>query len=142
MLDVGFVPKRKKQRKPQKYVETEGPRYEYYRQAFTGTFEKKVRILVSTARARAKERGVPFSITTADLARVTNCPILGIPMDFAKKGRGAADNSPSIDRIDPAKGYVPGNVWIISSKANRMKSDATLQELELLVTKLREVMEG
>lgn len=140
MLDVGYTPKRKKIRKAQKYAETEGPQYEYFREKYTGSFEKKIRSLLSLAATRAKERGIPFSITAADLTPVTHCPLLGILLDFAKKGRGAAANSPSIDRIDPTKGYVPGNVWVISSKANRMKSDATLSELEMLVAKLREKM--
>ena len=37
--------------------------------------------------------------------------------------------SPSLDRIDSTKGYVPGNVWVISNKANRMKSNAAAEEL-------------
>ena len=39
-------------------------------------------------------------------------------------------NSPSIDRIDSNKGYIKGNVRIISLRANMMKNDANLQELE------------
>lgn len=52
------------------------------------------------------------------------------------------DNSASIDRIDNDKRYVKGNVWIISTKANRIKSNATLAELELLVSKLKENING
>ena len=42
----------------------------------------------------------------------------------AKKSNGI-----SIDRIDASKGYVVGNVQIISNKANRQKSDASLSDV-------------
>jgi hypothetical protein len=48
-------------------------------------------------------------------------------------------NSPSLDRIDNTKGYVPGNVWVISWRANDLKRNATLEELKLLVAALEEL---
>lgn len=52
-----------------------------------------------------------------------------------------SNNSPTIDRINPKLGYIKGNVWVISNKANRFKNDATLEELELLVANLRRKLE-
>jgi hypothetical protein len=52
------------------------------------------------------------------------------------------DNSPSLDRIDTSKGYVKGNVWVISWRANKLKSDATLAELESIVLALRNRLQG
>jgi hypothetical protein len=43
----------------------------------------------------------------------------------------------TIDKIDPKKGYVKGNVWIISFRANRIKYDASLEELALITKNLR-----
>jgi hypothetical protein len=37
--------------------------------------------------------------------------------------------SPSLDRIKPELGYVPGNIQVISARANVMKNDATPEEL-------------
>ena len=55
------------------------------------------------------------------------CPVLGIPLVI---GEGAcSDNSPSIDRIIPELGYVKGNIKVISRRANRIKNDATPDEL-------------
>lgn len=46
------------------------------------------------------------------------------------------DNSPSLDIIIPSKGYVKGNVWVISNRANRAKSNLSLEELKTLVYNL------
>tara|TARA_X000000368_G_scaffold366617_1_gene313522 strand:- start:861 stop:1379 length:519 start_codon:yes stop_codon:yes gene_type:complete len=53
------------------------------------------------------------------------CPVFGLTMEFG----GHHDNSPSLDRIDPAKGYTKNNVLWISYLANRMKSNLNLKEL-------------
>lgn len=76
---------------------------------------------------RAKKKNIEFNLTIDDIVVPENCPILGIPLSvndgFAK------DNSPSIDRVDPNKGYVKGNCCVISCKANRMKQENTLEDL-------------
>ncbi len=87
------------------------------------------------AKGRAKYRGIPFSISLDDIKIPKRCPLLGLPLRPAHKG--FQPNSPSIDRKDCRKGYVKGNVWIISFRANRIKTDATLEELEKLVKNLR-----
>ena len=57
------------------------------------------------------------------------CPVLGIELDWGVSGK-QQPNSPSLDRIDPTKGYIPGNVMIMSTLANKMKSDATPEQLK------------
>lgn len=107
---------------------------------YRGSFEKKIVKLLILAKDRAKKRGIEFSITVEDFTPITHCPLLGIAIDFDKRGKGWGPNSPSIDRIDPLIGYVPGNVWVVSGLANRLKSDATLEQLEFLVLNLRKKM--
>ena len=63
------------------------------------------------------------------------CPVLGIPLELGT--RHFHDNAPSIDRIDNEKGYIPGNVWIISHKANRMKKDKPIDEFLSETEKIR-----
>ena len=87
------------------------------------------RSLVRRARKRAKDRGTQFSITEHDIVIPKICPIIGIPI-FKGKGKICA-NSPSLDEIIPGKGYIPGNIQVISMKANSMKSNATVGELKL-----------
>lgn len=87
--------------------------------------------LYSSAKCRAKQSGIYFSITPEDIVIPELCPILGLRLE---RGRGKLhDASPSIDRINTKIGYVPGNVMVISHKANRVKSDLTLEEFKKFV---------
>ncbi|SKB50487.1 hypothetical protein SAMN05660880_01353 [Luteibacter sp. 22Crub2.1] len=58
-----------------------------------------------------------------------HCPVLGLPLYRNSGGAAQGPNSPSLDRIDPALGYVQGNVKVISSRANAIKSNASPEEL-------------
>lgn len=90
--------------------------------------------LLSAARKRAHETNKEFSITTDDVFVPELCPLLCIPIIVGRGKQGP--NSPTIDRIDSVLGYVPGNVWIVSQKANRIKSDASPEEIMLLARNL------
>lgn len=81
------------------------------------------------ARDRAMDKGLKFSIKPEDVVIPDNCPILGIPL---KRGGGMNPNSPTIDRIDNAKGYTKKNIVVISYRANTLKGDATHEELYLI----------
>lgn len=96
--------------------------------------DEPLRYLLNKARNRAKEQKVPFDITTDDLAMPLVCPLLGLWLSQNIKKSGP--HSPTIDRIEPVKGYVRGNVWIISHKANTMKQNATLDQLRTFSTNI------
>lgn len=81
------------------------------------------------AKARASERGLEFNIGPDDVVIPNTCPILGTPIYVTTGKSGAFDNSPSLDRIDNALGYVKGNVWVISQLANAMKANANNAQL-------------
>lgn len=86
--------------------------------------------MISAAKVRAKEIGVPFSITRNDIVIPEFCPIFGIKLE-----RGRVEDrysSPSLDRISPKLGYVPGNVAIISYGANRIKNEGTAEQHRLI----------
>ena len=94
--------------------------------------------LVGLARRRAKRKGLEFSLTFRDITIPAVCPVLGIAIELH---RGSAqDSSPSIDRTDNAKGYTPDNVLIISKRANELKRDASLSELQRLASFYTEYM--
>ena len=76
---------------------------------------------------RAKEKGLEFNLDISDILIPTHCPYLGIELKVI--GKQLTDNSPSLDRIDNTKGYIKGNVEIISQLANRCKSDLSIDQL-------------
>lgn len=83
--------------------------------------------LLEAAQNRARVKTLPIDITLEDIIVPSHCPILGI--ELIKSEIKASDGSPSLDRIIPDKGYVKGNIQVISRKANIMKSNATFLEL-------------
>ena len=85
-------------------------------------------IMYHNAKRRAKEMNIPFDITFKDIIIPTHCPVLGF--EFTSDNR---ETNPSLDRIIPELGYVVGNIKVISMRANRLKQDATLDELQKLV---------
>lgn len=76
----------------------------------------------------AKRTNQEFNLDLNDISIPEYCPYLKIKIT-TDYGNGRKDSNASIDKIDPKKGYVKGNVQIISFKANRMKNDATQEEL-------------
>ena len=82
---------------------------------------------------RARKAGLPFDLEVPALDLPDVCPVLGIEIFYyAKRGR-PAPSSPSIDRIVPERGYVAGNVRVISNRANTLKNNATLDEMRLVL---------
>lgn len=83
--------------------------------------------LFQLAQHRAKTKGIEFNIELSDIIIPEICPILGLPIKKAIDGN--RDLSPSLDRIDNDKGYIKGNIQVISFKANAMKLTANKDEL-------------
>lgn len=93
-------------------------------------------LMLTRARSHAKQRGLEFTITREDFPEglPTHCPVFGVPFDSLGSG---SENVPTFDRFDSNLGYVPGNVQIISRRANVLKSDGTLYELSSIVRWMR-----
>lgn len=84
--------------------------------------------LLQAAKYRSSRCGISFDLTVEDIIIPNVCPYLGVPL-IAHKYEGRHADSPSLDRVDPMKGYVKGNVEVISELANRMKQNATKEQL-------------
>lgn len=100
-------------------------RYQYKRRR-----EKPEKIMWSTAKFRANKFGWDFDITPEDIVIPEYCPVLSVKLEIAE---GKQDyNSPSLDRVDTTRGYTKDNIRVICWRANRLKSDATPEELHML----------
>ncbi len=88
---------------------------------------------VAQVRKRAWEKGFEFNLKVRDLHFPDHCPVLGIPLDYS-----TLDNTPSMDRIDPKRGYVNGNVRVISHRANTLRGNGSaLEHLEIAMDSVR-----
>lgn len=83
--------------------------------------------VLEQSRSRAKRKGIEHNITKEDIENISICPLLNLPLIAGNKKN--YEQSPSLDRIDPNKGYIKGNVWLLSKRANTMKSNASKEEL-------------
>jgi hypothetical protein len=98
----------------------------------------RISSLLISARRNAKARNLIFNLEISDFSEIPSiCPVLKIPIFPNEKGR--SDNSPSLDRINNKLGYIKGNVRIISYKANRLKSDMSIEECKLILKDLESV---
>ena len=104
--------------------------------------------MLSNAKIRAKQKGVDFNLTSKYLKKIfpkdNKCPITGLNFQFGytNKEKVNRNNSPSLDRIIPSKGYVIGNVMVISDLMNRMKQDSTFEDIEKLYNFYKKIIKN
>ncbi len=101
-------------------------------------YENRLNNLLKRARDRAKEKNIPFDITAEDITIPETCPVLGIQLQLGEKV--VCNNSPSLDRIKPELGYVKGNIQVLSYRANTLKNNATVEELQKVLEHLKKIV--
>lgn len=87
------------------------------------------------AKSRARRLSIEFAIRIDDVVVPTRCPVLGIPIRVKST---IHDESATLDRIDNSKGYLPGNVAVISMRANSIKGNATIAELRKVIRYMKD----
>lgn len=88
-----------------------------------------IRKMLARAKGRAKANSLEFNITVDDILIPTHCPVLGFEIKEHSGSCGGKPNSPALDRIDNSKGYIKGNVMVLSHLANQMKASANTEQL-------------
>jgi hypothetical protein len=94
----------------------------------------KHRYMWYAAKKRAANKGIEFNIEIDDIVIPEYCPLLNVKLEY-----GTKDNylfTPSLDRIDVTKGYIKGNIAVISNLANSMKNCATTEQLFIFIKNL------
>lgn len=102
------------------------------------TPEGRASRMLSDAKVRASKKGLKFNLELGDIVVPDRCPYLDIPLNTYNSCK--RDDSPTLDRVVPELGYVKGNVEVISERANRIKNDATPEELEKIATRYKRVV--
>lgn len=93
-------------------------------------------------RQQALKKGIPFTIDFEELEKPEFCPIFGIKLNYGCSpyidGKQTRDpNKASIDKKISSLGYIPGNTFVISWKANIMKADMGIPDLEKILEYMR-----
>ena len=93
--------------------------------------------MLSNSKIRAKAKNLAHNITTEDIKKVwpkdNICPVLKKPFEMGSKLGKTKSMAPSLDKIIPNKGYIRGNIVVISDIVNRLKSDASLEDLKKIL---------
>ena len=91
----------------------------------------RAKYLVSQVRRNAKKKNLPFDLD-AHVAEIQSridagiCEVSKYPLDTGVRG-GRVFNTPSIDRIEPKKGYVYSNIRIVCFAINAAFGDWGLE---------------
>mgnify|MGYP001333366704 FL=1 len=115
-----------------------GIRYSYCKDCEAKSMEERceknpIPQMLSNSRIGAKNKNVPHNITTKDINDIwpkdNKCPVLNINFEMGYKNKKTKSYAPSLDRIEPKKGYVKGNILVICDIVNRLKLDASIEDL-------------
>jgi hypothetical protein len=83
--------------------------------------------------------GFPCTITLADLVPMPDaCPVPGCGVRLARGVGKNAPSSPSVDRIIPDLGYIPGNVVWMCHACNWKKNNASAEQHEYFACIMRD----
>lgn len=110
------------------------------------THEERIQgYILRNVRYSAKRRGIECKLDLQDIVITKHCPLLGIELiyrDFEQPSNFNSNSWATVDRFDNTKGYIPGNVWIISRLANNMKNSASLTQLEFFAQSMLKSLEN
>ena len=125
-----------------RYKENEEERKEYRRE-----YQRRNPVTVqaielsSSVRRRAKKDKIPIDLDFISfpnmldwLKRQPRCECCNVEFNMGYKGgkHGPRNDSPSVDKFYPDKGYVEGNVYLLCWACNKAKGDADLKRMKMI----------
>ena len=99
-------------------------------------YANKEKTLFHSCKHRATRHDLDFDLVEADIVIPDVCPVLGIPLCQTNVKR--QDDTPTVDRVDSSKGYTKDNIAVCSWRANKIKTDATFEEIEKIYLFMKE----
>jgi hypothetical protein len=100
--------------------------------------------MINSAKKRAKKSKLEININANYIRSIwpldNKCPIL--EEKFVSGKNVISKNSATIDRIDNSKGYVMGNIMIVSALVNSVKNNAKIEELKIILKNWKKTEEN
>ena len=97
---------------------------------YTSEYDRIRGYIIRNSKFMAKRRNIYFDLHYTDFELPSHCPILHCKLEYGAGKNGNAFNHATLDRIDNSKGYVKGNVMVVSRLANAMKNEASFTQLQ------------
>jgi hypothetical protein len=124
----------------QKYYRSEkGKKHrQQYLELYRTVPSNRIRAMVNAAFSRSMDNDWEFDQVIKPILMEnppSHCPCCGVELSY---GTGNRTTAASLDRLDATKGYTVGNVFIICFNCNRLKSNATMQDLERIMTYMKD----
>jgi len=94
--------------------------------------------LLMLAKKRCKNTGIKFDLCESDFEIPEYCPVFLSKLEPVFSTFNERNNVPTLDRVDNNKGYVRGNVKVLSFRANKNKSDMRIEDIERLYNYIKE----
>lgn len=107
---------------------------------YNSEYDKLRGYIIWNIKFSAKRRNIKFDLKYSDLELPEYCPLLNIKLEYSTEGDFNLLNHATVDRIDNSKGYVKGNIIIISRLANNMKNEASFDQLLLFYKNIEKLI--
>lgn len=104
-------------------------------------YDKVRGYMIRNVKYSANRRNLEFNLDFSDLELPEHCPLLNIKLEYANEGDSNSYNHATVDRIDNSKGYIKGNVIVVSRLANNMKNEASFDQLLLFYTNISRLID-
>lgn len=114
--------------------------------ALKDRFRMRAYIVLSRIRGNFKKKSIPYD-KTINVAYLINlfesnlfCNCCGVELGYYRKfDRKPYNNSPSINRFIPQKGYVKDNIHVLCWKCNNIKRNYTSDDLIIVAKWIKEI---
>lgn len=105
-----------------------------------GGFSLWARLLYNLARRRSVKHSVSFDLDIGWIEKRLRqgCPIFKVPFN-SKESKKEICFTATIDRFYPERGYTKENSFVVSHLANRVKSNATTQQVQAVASWMKQV---
>ncbi len=111
----------------------------WVKRKYNNKTDRRKGLMLRNIKFSAYARKLDFNLTYEDLLLPEYCPILGVKLTYGSNMN--SEHGATVDRIDTNKGYIKGNIIIMSRKANAMKSNCNLDNLLIFCKNINKLID-